>query len=80
MNYLMYIVALVILIVILKILTFPIKLICKFIVNSILGGILLYFLAKFGIFMMLTWWSILLTGLLGVPGVIIAVILSMFIL
>ena len=76
MRYLMFIAAIFVLIVVLKILTFPIRLICKFIVNSVIGGILLYFLAKFGIFMAITWWSILLTGILGVPGVVLAIILS----
>lgn len=76
MSYLMFIGAILVLIVVLKILTFPIRLICKFIVNSVIGGILLYFLAKFGIFMAITWWSILLTGILGVPGVVLAIILS----
>jgi len=72
----MFIGAIFILVVVLKILTFPIRLICKFIVNSVIGGILLYFLAKVGIFMAITWWSILLTGILGVPGVVLAIILS----
>lgn len=76
MTYLMFIGAIFILVVVLKILTFPIRLICKFIVNSVIGGILLYFLAKVGIFMAITWWSILLTGILGVPGVVLAIILS----
>ena len=72
----MFIGAIFVLVVVLKILTFPIRLICKFIVNSVIGGILLYFLAKVGIFMAITWWSILLTGILGVPGVVLAIILS----
>lgn len=76
MSYLMFIGAIFVLVVVLKILTFPIRLICKFIVNSVIGGILLYFLAKVGIFMAITWWSILLTGILGVPGVVLAIILS----
>ena len=76
MSYLMFIGAIFVLVVVLKILTCPIRLICKFIVNSVIGGILLYFLAKVGIFMAITWWSILLTGILGVPGVVLAIILS----
>ena len=79
MSYLMFVVSLLILIVILKILTFPIRLILKFIVNSMIGGILLYVLAKIGISMTIAWWSILLTGILGVPGVVIYIILSIFI-
>lgn len=77
MDILIFIAAIAVLIIVLKILTFPIRLIGKFIINSIIGGILLFFLAKIGIVMMITWWSILLTGILGIPGVIIAVILSM---
>lgn len=77
MNFIIYIIALAILIGILKILLFPVKLIFKLAVNSILGGILLYFLAKIGIFMVISWWSLLLTAILGIPGVVIAVILSM---
>ena len=80
MDFVIYILAILVLIVFLKILTFPIKLIGKFIINSIIGGIVLYFLAKVGIFMAITWWSVLLTGSFGVPGVVIAVILSMLIL
>ena len=76
MNYLWFIVSLFVLVIVLKIISIPIKIICRFIFNSILGGIVLYFLAKFGIFMTITWWSILLTGILGIPGVVIAVILS----
>lgn len=78
MNFLVYIVAIAVLMLVLKILTFPIKLIFKILVNSIIGGVILYFLAKVGIFMAITWWSLILTGILGIPGVILAVILSMF--
>lgn len=79
MNFWIYVIAIAILMTILKILTFPLKIIFKILVNSILGGIILYFLAKVGIFIAITWWSLLLTGILGVPGVIISVILSLFI-
>lgn len=79
MNILYFIAALAVLVIILKILTFPIKLIFKFICNSIIGGIILYILAKIGIFVTITWWSILITGIFGIPGAIIAIIISMFI-
>lgn len=79
MDFLVYFIAIAILIIVLKILMFPIKLIGKFIINSVIGGVILYLLAKVGIFITVTWWSIVLTGILGIPGVIISVILSMFI-
>ena len=68
-----------ILVAILKILTFHIKLIVKFIFNSILGGIVLAIFAFFGIGIVVYWWTILLVGLLGIPGLIIAAIIAMFI-
>ncbi len=76
MNFLMYMGAIIIFVFVLKILTFPIRLIGRLVANSIIGGILLYFLAKIGIFIVITWWSILLTAILGVLGVVIAVILT----
>ena len=79
MNYLMYIAAIAVLIVVLKILTFPIKLIGKFVINSIIGGIILYFLAKFGIMLAITWWVVVLTGFFGIPGLGIAFLISLFI-
>lgn len=76
MNFIIFIASIIVFLIVMKILLFPIKLICRLLINSILGGIVLYFLAKIGIFMVITWWSILLTAILGVPGVVIAVILS----
>lgn len=77
MNYLMYVIAIAVLVVVLKILTLPIKLIGKFVVNSIIGGIVLFFLAKFGIMIAITWWVIVLTGLFGIPGLGIAFLLTL---
>lgn len=76
MSILTFIAGLAILVVVLKILTFPIKLIVKFAINSIIGGVVLFLLAKIGISIIIAWWSVLLVGFLGIPGVIIAVILS----
>ena len=77
MSFVTFIIGVAILVVVLKILTFPLKLIFKFVINSIIGGVVLFLLAKIGIFVIVAWWSILLVGVLGVPGVIIAVILSL---
>ena len=79
MGIISFIIGLAILVAILKILTFPIKLIVKFIFNSILGGIVLAIFAFFGIGIVVYWWTILLVGLLGIPGLIIAAIIAMFI-
>ena len=79
MGILTFILGLFLLLIILKILTFPIKLIAKFILNSIAGGILLFFCAFIGIRVLVTWWSILLVGLLGIPGFALALVIGFFI-
>lgn len=78
MSILSYIIGLAILIIILKIMTFPIKLIMKFVVNSIIGGIILGICSFFGVGIIIYWWTVLLTGLLGVPGLVIAVVITLF--
>ena len=79
MGIISFVIGIAILIVILKILTFPIKLIIKFVINSILGGIVLAILSFFGIGIVVYWWTILLVGLLGIPGLVIGIIIAMFI-
>lgn len=76
MEILMFIVEIAILVAVLKILAFPLKVMFKFIVNSIIGIVILYVVAKMGIFVVIAWWSVLLTGFLGIPGAVISVILS----
>ena len=79
MNILSFLASIAVLIIVLKLLTFPFKLIIKFVINSIIGGIVIAALSFFGIAITIKWWTIVLTGLLGVPGVVIAFIISMFI-
>ena len=74
-----FIFAIIGLIIFLKLIALPFKLIIRFVINSIIGGIILWILAFFGIFVVLNWWTIVLTGLLGVPGLVIAVLITMFI-
>ncbi len=79
MEILGFIIGIGILVTILKILTFPLRLIIKFVINSCIGGIILFICAFFGIVVIVNWWIILLTGLFGVPGLVIGLIISMFI-
>lgn len=71
-----YAVPVLVLIVVLKILALPLKLIKRIIINSIVGGIVLFALSYFGIVVSLAWWGYALTGLFGIPGLIVAVILK----
>lgn len=79
MNIVSFLIGIVILIVVLKIISLPFKLIMKFVVNSIVGGIILYLLGYFGIGITIYWWTIVLTGLLGVPGLVCAIAISLLI-
>ena len=79
MSILSFFIAIIVLIAILKIISLPFRLIIKFLINSMIGGIILAILAYFGIVVILNGWIIILTGLLGIPGLIIGLIISMFI-
>ncbi|MBR3512545.1 MAG: pro-sigmaK processing inhibitor BofA family protein [Clostridia bacterium] len=67
-------------VVIIKILTMPLKLIMKLVINSIVGIILLVICNFLGIGIVLNAWIIGLTVLFGVPGFFIALIITTFIL
>lgn len=73
-----------ILCIILKIISFPIKVIIKLVINALLGGVVLllinHFGAAIGFTLDINWLSALIVGALGVPGVIIVAILQYFIL
>lgn len=71
-----YFIGLILLIIVLKILTFPMKLIFKFVFNSIIGGIILAICASFGILINIEWWTVVLTGLFGVPGLVCSVLIT----
>lgn len=79
MEIISFLVAIAALILVLKILTFPLKVIIKFVINSIIGGVIILVLKFFGIQVLIEWWTIVLTGLFGAPGLVIALIISMFI-
>lgn len=74
---------LLLLFIILKILSFPFKLIMKLVINGVIGGAIIFLInwigASFNFALPLEWWSALLVGILGVPGAIILVIINLFI-
>lgn len=76
MQVLPFIIGIVILFVVLKILSMPMKIIIKFLINAVIGGIVIYVLNLFGVGMTLNWITSLIVGFLGIPGVIIVAILQ----
>ena len=77
MSILYYLIGIAVLVLILKIISLPFKIIIRFIINSIVGGIVLWVLAFFGIGIAVNTVMIILTGLFGIPGLVIALILTM---
>ena len=79
MSYLSFFIAIVILFIVLKLISLPLKLIIKLMVNAFLGGAILFLInlvgARFGFVLDINWLTSLLVGFLGVPGVIVVVIL-----
>ena len=80
MSIVSFIGAILALIIVLKLISLPFKIIIKFVINSIIGGVILTVLSFFGFGITITWWVVALTGLFGVPGVVVAILLSMFVL
>ena len=82
-TILVYILAVLGVCLIAKIFSAPIKLVIKLLANAIIGGIALIIInwigAFFGFHIDLNFFSALITGALGIPGIIILLILKMFI-
>lgn len=82
-TILVYILAVLGVCLIAKIFSAPIKLVLKLILNAIIGGIALIIInwigGFFGFHIDLNFISALITGALGIPGIVILIILKMFI-
>lgn len=72
-------VALAIILVTFKILGKSVKLLTSILINSIVGAIVLFILHMFISEIVVSWWSALITGFLGIPGVILVIILQLLI-
>lgn len=80
MGIVEFLIVVALLIVVLKIISLPFKIIIKFIINSILGGVILFVLSYFGFGVTINWWTVVLTGLFGLPGLGISLIIAFFII
>lgn len=76
MPFLGYIIGILVLFIILKILALPMKIIMKFLINAVVGVIVLYVLNLIGVGLVINWITALIVGFLGIPGVIIVAILQ----
>lgn len=72
--------AVVVLSVVLKLLKFSFKTILKFIINAAIGIGAIFLLNLIpSVAIPVTWWTALITGIFGIPGVIVVLIISFFI-
>lgn len=81
MEYLSFLVALIILYIVLKIIAAPVKIIIKLMINAFVGGVVLFLInlvgAGFGFALNITWLTSLIVGIFGVPGVVLVILLQM---
>ena len=78
-TILTYIISFFVLVVVLKVISIPLKIIFRLAINTLLGGIALLILAKIGITLVLTWWMVAIVAVIGVPGVLIILALNFII-
>lgn len=64
MQFLPFIIGVLVLFIILKILSMPMKLIIKFLINALVGGVVLYVLNLFGVGIVINWITALIVGFL----------------
>ena len=81
LQYILIAIAAVIVIaVVLKLLKFGFKTILKFVINAAIGiGVIFLLNLIPGVEIPIVWWTGLLSGLFGVPGAVIALIISFFV-
>ena len=79
-----YVAAIIVVWVVFKIFSWPIKTFVKLLVNALIGAALLFLVnylghmipALNGFSLPITWWTALIVGILGVPGIILLVVLT----
>lgn len=80
MEYLSFLVALIVLYIVLKIIAAPVKIIIKLMINAFIGGVVLFLInlvgAGFGFVLNITWLTSLIVGIFGVPGVALVILLQ----
>ncbi len=72
-----YLVGIFLVLIFLKIVAMPMKIIIRFIFNSIVGIALLYLLAYLGLKLLIPWWGYLVIGVAGVPGLVFMAIITL---
>ena len=78
-EILTFIGAVMVLCIILKIISIPVKIIVKLLINALIGGVVLFLINLTGLITLnITWITALIVGFLGIPGVIIVILMHFF--
>ena len=81
-SVLMFILAALVIFALIKILSAPIRLIFKLLINAVVGFILLFLVnligGYFGFFLDMNLVNALITGIFGIPGVIVLIFIRLF--
>ena len=79
-----YAVGIVLILLLGRILVFPLKVVLKLVYNGLIGGLALWLVnligAPLGFILPITVWTALLVGLLGIPGVLLLILYYVFFL
>ena len=79
-----YAVGIVLILLLGRILVFPLKVVLKLVYNGLIGGLVLWLVnligAPLGFTLPITVWTALLVGLLGIPGVLLLILYYVFFL
>ena len=78
--FLLFVFGFIFVLIICKIFVMPVKRIIKLILNSLLGVafiyIINYFGSNYGFHLGINWWTMFVSGILGIPGVILLIVLK----
>lgn len=75
-DIILYAVAIVAVVLVLKLLGKSMKVILGVLINALVGGVVIWLLNLLGLGIALNWLTALLVGVLGIPGVIIVLIIT----
>lgn len=79
-----YAVGIVLILLLGRILVFPLKVVLKLVYNGLIGGLVLWLVnligGPLGFALPITVWTVLLVGLLGIPGVLLLILYYVFFL
>lgn len=76
MSIVSFLIALFVLVLVIKLLHKSTKVVVGFLINALVGAVILWVLNIFGLGIAITWLSAAIVGIFGIPGVIVLLVLK----